>query len=143
VLQAHSVAGYIVCYAVMLAIYYTNSWGAKSQPFMSTQLRSEDGSKYPIAKVFVGGVLDESALQKYGIPKLTGSFAYAMFMANAAVSIYASHTGHDSNCLTTILDWCPHCPLRSILGRRHQKSLQEFKKRTIRRPPPRTHGCKL
>jgi hypothetical protein len=61
---------------------------------MSTQLRAEDGSKYPISKVFAGGVLDESALQKYGIPKLTGSFAYAMFMANAAVSINASQTNN-------------------------------------------------
>lgn len=59
---------------------------------MSTQLRSQDGSTYPISKVFAGGVLNESALQKYGIPRLTGSFAYAMFMANAAVNIHASYT---------------------------------------------------
>lgn len=71
---------------VMLIIYYTDTWGSKSQPFRSTQLRSQDGKKYPISKVFVGGVLDEEALQKYGIPRLTGTFAYAMFMANAAVS---------------------------------------------------------
>jgi hypothetical protein len=76
----------------MLAIYYTNSWNAKSQPFMSTQLRAENGTKYPVADVFVGGVLDESALEKYGAPKLTGSFAYSMFMANAAVSIHATGT---------------------------------------------------
>lgn len=57
---------------------------------MSTQLRAENGTKYPISKVFAGGVLDESALQTYGTPRLTGSFAYAMFMANAAVSIHAS-----------------------------------------------------
>lgn len=71
---------------VMLIIYYTDTWESKSQPFMSTQLRSQDGKKYPVSKVFVGGVLDEEALQKYGIPRLTGTFAYAMFMANAAVS---------------------------------------------------------
>ncbi|KAL5083024.1 hypothetical protein Trisim1_002247 [Trichoderma cf. simile WF8] len=90
-LQAHAAAGFIVCYAVVLAIYYTNSWSAKSQPFMSTQLRSENGTKYPVSEVFVGGVLDESALQKYGIPKLTGSFAYAMFMANAAIGALVAH----------------------------------------------------
>jgi hypothetical protein len=70
----------------MLGIYYTDTWGAKSQPFMSTQLRSQSGKRYPISKVFVGGVLDEEALQKNGIPRLTGSFAYGLFMANAAVS---------------------------------------------------------
>lgn len=69
----------------MLGIYYTDIWGSKSQPFMSTQLRSESGKKYPISKVFVGGILDEDALQRYGVPRLTGSFAYALLMANAAV----------------------------------------------------------
>ncbi|KAM0460201.1 hypothetical protein ACHAPV_004990 [Trichoderma viride] len=90
-LQAHSVAGYLVCYIVMLAIYYSNSWNAKSQPFMSTQLRAENGTKYPISKVFAGGVLDESALKTYGTPRLTGSFAYAMFMANAAIGALVAH----------------------------------------------------
>lgn len=70
----------------MLGIYYGNGWDAKSQPFMSTRLRSQDGSAYPTASVFVGGVLSQEALAKYGIPRLTGTFAYAMFMANAAVS---------------------------------------------------------
>lgn len=82
--------GYFVCFIAMLAIYYSNAWDAKSQPFMSTRLRSEDGSTYPIAKVFTGGVLNKDALAQYGIPRLTGSFAYAMFMANAAVSLRQS-----------------------------------------------------
>jgi hypothetical protein len=73
--------------AAMLGIYYTNGWEAKSQPFMSTRLRSEDGSAYPIEEVFTGGVLDQDSLAKYGVPRLSGSFAYAMFMANAAVSV--------------------------------------------------------
>ncbi len=79
--------GYFVCFLAMLGIYYNNTWNAKSLPFMSTRLLSEDGSRYPLTKVFVGGVLDHDALQKYGIPKITGTFAYAMFMANAAVSL--------------------------------------------------------
>ena len=71
----------------MLGIYYTNAWGAKSLPFMSTRLLTQDGSAYPTAKVFTGGVLDTDALAIYGNPSLSGSFAYAMFMANAAVSL--------------------------------------------------------
>ncbi|KAK1240374.1 hypothetical protein MKX07_004402 [Trichoderma sp. CBMAI-0711] len=90
-LQAHAAAGFLACYVIMLAIYYTNSWNSKSQPFMSTQLRAENGTKYPVSEVFVGGVLDENALQKYGVPKLTGSFAYAMFMANAAIGALVAH----------------------------------------------------
>ncbi|KAF8860940.1 OPT superfamily oligopeptide transporter [Acephala macrosclerotiorum] len=90
-LQANSAAGYLVCFAAMLGIYYTNAWGAKSLPFMSTRLLSSDGSKYPIAKVFVGGKLDHAALATYGIPSLSGSFAYAMFMANAAIGALITH----------------------------------------------------
>lgn len=74
----------------MLGIYYNNVWDAKSQPFMSTRLRTEDGGSYPITEVFVGGVLDKTALAKYGLPRLTATFAYAMFMANAAVSAPSS-----------------------------------------------------
>ncbi|KAK4131015.1 OPT superfamily oligopeptide transporter [Trichocladium antarcticum] len=91
VLQVHAALGYLVCFAAMLGIYYANVWDAKSQPFMSTRLRSADGSAYPITKVFSGGVLDQDALAKYGIPRLTGSFAYAMFMANAAIGALIAH----------------------------------------------------
>ncbi|KAI3535430.1 OPT oligopeptide transporter [Colletotrichum abscissum] len=90
-LQAHSAIGFFICFLAMIGIYYTNAWDAKSQPFMSTRLRSEDGTAYPIAKVFTGGVLNQDALAKYGIPRLTGSFAYAMFMANAAIGALVAH----------------------------------------------------
>lgn len=52
---------------------------------MSTTLKSHSGKSYPVAKVFKGGVLDKAALEQYGIPRLSGSFAYALFIANAAV----------------------------------------------------------
>ena len=75
----------------MLGIYYNNNWDAKSQLFMSTRLRTADGKSYPITKVFVNGVLDHNALAEYGLPRLTATFAYAMFMANAAVCILRLH----------------------------------------------------
>ena len=56
---------------------------------MSTRLLSEYGTAYPITEVFAGGVLEQDALATYGTLYLSGSFAYAMFMANAAVSIQA------------------------------------------------------
>lgn len=52
---------------------------------MSTRLRTADGKSYPTKEVFKGGVLDQAAFAKYGVPELSGSFAYAMLMANAAV----------------------------------------------------------
>lgn len=71
----------------MLGIYYGNVWGASSLPFMSTRLLSENGTAYPITSVFTGGVLDKEALMEAGIPRLTGTFAYSMLMANIAVSL--------------------------------------------------------
>ena len=71
----------------MLGIYYGNGWDAKAQPFMSTQLRSLTGERYPTQEVFVKGILDESALANVGPPRLAATFAYAMFIANAAVRI--------------------------------------------------------
>jgi hypothetical protein len=76
----------MICSLAMLGIYYGNVWGARSLPFMSTKLLTDDGSKYPTSKVFINGVLDTEALATYGVPKLSGTFAYAMLMSNAAVS---------------------------------------------------------
>jgi hypothetical protein len=73
----------------MLGIYYSNAWGSKSLPFMSTRLLLANGSQYPIGDVFAGGALNTTALESTGIPLLSGSFAYSMFMANAAVSTQA------------------------------------------------------
>jgi hypothetical protein len=69
----------------MIGIYYGNAWNSQSLPFMSTKLLMANGTSYPTTDVFPGGVLDEAKMLEYGLPKLTGSFAFAMFMANAAV----------------------------------------------------------
>jgi len=124
-LQAHAAVGFFVCFLAMLGIYYTDAWGAKSQPFMSTKLRTEDGKAYPITDVFAGGLLDHEAFAEAGIPRLAGSFAYAMFIANAAVSLRPKN--EDPSCgLTKIhLDRCPRCPLLPVLGQRRRQAVQE------------------
>ncbi|KAJ5570226.1 OPT oligopeptide transporter [Penicillium hispanicum] len=91
VLQAHAAVGLFTCFIVMLGIYYGNGWDSKSLPFMSTDLLMANGTSYPITEVFTGGVLNKSALEKYGVPKLTGSFAFSMFMANAAIGALIVH----------------------------------------------------
>lgn len=102
----------------MLGIYYGNGWGAKSLPFMSTKLLMSNGTAYPVADVFVDGVLDESQLLKYGLPKLTGTFAFAMFMANAAVSTKSPDVHASVHKLTILhfLDRCSHRSLHPLLG---------------------------
>ncbi|KAG6096698.1 hypothetical protein E4U30_001293 [Claviceps sp. LM220 group G6] len=89
--QVHEAIGFLICFIAMLGIYYTNAWDAKSLPFMSTRLWTAGGKAYPTSEVFLGGVLDKTAFAKYGIPRLSGTFAYAMFMANAAIGALIAH----------------------------------------------------
>lgn len=74
------------CFIIMLAISYGNGWYSKSLPFMSTKLLTAEGKKYPITKVLPGGVLDKDLLAGHGTPRIARIFAYAMFMAIAAIS---------------------------------------------------------
>lgn len=75
----------------MLGIYYSNAWGARSLPFMSTRLLTAEGKRYPTKDVFKGGVLDPEAFAAAGVPQVSGSFAYAMLMANAAIGALIFH----------------------------------------------------
>ncbi|CAG8214265.1 unnamed protein product [Penicillium olsonii] len=87
-LQLHSTVGLGICCLVMIAIYYGNVWDALSQPFMSPILRTDSGKPYPSKSLFPSGRLDISMLEKYGIPRLSGTFAYGLLMANAAASTH-------------------------------------------------------
>ncbi|KAK8213651.1 putative oligopeptide transporter [Phyllosticta capitalensis] len=90
-LQAHRAVGYVICFAAMAGIYWGNVWDSLDLPFMSTSLRMDNGTAYPTTDVFVGGVLDKDALARYGIPRLAGTFAYSMLMANAAIGALIMH----------------------------------------------------
>ncbi|KAF5012261.1 hypothetical protein FDECE_1642 [Fusarium decemcellulare] len=92
VLQAHMAIGYFFCFIVMTAIYYGNALDSKLLPFMSTRLLQANGTAYPVTEVFDGGVLNKTALAEHGLPRLTGTFAFAMFMANAAIGALVVHT---------------------------------------------------
>ncbi|KAJ5782256.1 hypothetical protein N7457_004030 [Penicillium paradoxum] len=90
-LQIHQALGFFVCFILMIGIYYGNAWDSRSLPFMSTRLLASNGTAYPINDVFPGGVLDETALANFGLPKLTGTFAFSLFMANAAIGALIVH----------------------------------------------------
>lgn len=82
---------------------------------MSTRLLSANGTAYPVSSVFPGGVLDEAALLEQGIPKLTGSFAFAMLMANAAVR--ATEILPSKWKLIKMIDRCLDRSLHFVLGK--------------------------
>lgn len=86
---------------------------------MSTKLLLNNGTSYPVKDVFVDGVLDETALFNYGLPKLTGTFAFSMFMANAAVSTKSPYISKIDPSADHFQDWCSHCSLLPLLGQRY------------------------
>ncbi|KAJ5202296.1 hypothetical protein N7449_004375 [Penicillium cf. viridicatum] len=90
-LQVHQAAGIFSCFIIMIGIYYGNGWNSRELPFMSTRMLLSNGTVYPVETVFPGGVLDEAALLENGLPRLTGTFAFAMFMANAAMGALILH----------------------------------------------------
>lgn len=53
---------------------------------MASNLRTADGGLYNASTVFVNGILDRTALESVGLPRLTGSYAWSLTVGNAAVS---------------------------------------------------------
>ncbi|KAL1412167.1 hypothetical protein Q8F55_003176 [Vanrija albida] len=90
-LQANFAAGIVICYIAMLAVYYGNAWGAKSQPFMSTSLRTAEGGRYNSSAVFINGILDEAKLEQVGLPQLSGTYTWALLIGNAAIGALIGH----------------------------------------------------
>ncbi|CAG7944889.1 unnamed protein product [Penicillium nalgiovense] len=90
-LQVHQAVGLFSCFIIMIGIYYGNGWNSRSLPFMSTRLLTNNGTAYPLSDVFPSGILDEVALAEHGLPRITGTFAFAMFMANAAMGALIVH----------------------------------------------------
>ncbi|KAJ5918753.1 OPT superfamily oligopeptide transporter [Penicillium verhagenii] len=90
-LQLHTAIGTGACFIFMIGIYYGNVWSSKSLPFMSSRLLTSNGTRYPIAELFPDGVLDESILLKFGVPKLSGSFVWGVFCAFAAIGALIVH----------------------------------------------------
>ncbi|MCO5588277.1 hypothetical protein L7F22_042232 [Adiantum nelumboides] len=89
--QANSWIGLFFCYIIFAALYYGNAFGARDLPFLSTSLWTEAGTKYPSTKVFINGVLDKTALAKYGPPRLTATYAFGMFVGNMSVGGLIAH----------------------------------------------------
>ncbi|ODN75285.1 hypothetical protein L202_06468 [Cryptococcus amylolentus CBS 6039] len=91
ILQANYASGIVFCWIAFLAVYYGNAWSAKSLPFLSTTLHTASGDTYPTAKVFVNGILDESALERYGLPKLSGTYVWAMVVNSLSIGALVAH----------------------------------------------------
>ncbi|KAI2673277.1 hypothetical protein DTO006G1_9619 [Penicillium roqueforti] len=87
----HTTLGAGISAMIMIGIYYGNGWGSRSLPFMASNLLMANGTTYPVKEVFPGGLLDKSVIEKYGLPQITGAFAFGLFTANAAIGALILH----------------------------------------------------
>ncbi|KAH9914494.1 oligopeptide transporter [Epithele typhae] len=84
--QANSWVGYVICYIVIMGIYYTNAWNSLAFPMLSTSLFAQNGTVYNQRYVFGPTfTLNETALEEIGLPALTGSNAWANLTANLGI----------------------------------------------------------
>ncbi|KAJ1310044.1 hypothetical protein OPQ81_006797 [Rhizoctonia solani] len=90
--QGNSWIGYGICYIAILAIYYSNTWDAKSFPMLSTSIFGADGKRYNQTAVFGPTyTLNHTALEEYGLPHLTGSNAWTNMTACWSIGGLIAH----------------------------------------------------
>ena len=90
--QLNSWIGYVIWYAAMLGLYYSNTWSAKSFPFMSTSLWLANGTQFSTTSIIDDqGTIDSSKLKEVGLPNLTASTAWGYFTQNLAIGALITH----------------------------------------------------
>ncbi|CAE6455014.1 unnamed protein product [Rhizoctonia solani] len=90
--QGNSWIGYGICYVAILAIYYSNTWDAKSFPMLSTSIFGADGKRYNQTAVFGPTfTLNHTALEEYGLPHLTGSNVWTNMTACWSIGGLIAH----------------------------------------------------
>ncbi|KAK0220366.1 OPT oligopeptide transporter protein-domain-containing protein [Armillaria fumosa] len=90
--QVNSWVGYIICYIVIAAIYYSDAWNSKSFPMLSTAIFSANGTVYRQSAVFGSEwTINQTALDEIGLPALTGSNAWTNLTANLGIGGLIAH----------------------------------------------------
>ena len=105
---------------------------------MASNLRTADGGRYNASTVFINGILDRTALERVGLPRLTGSYAWSLTVGNAAVSF----TPLSPN-TTNSLDWSTNRSCHPLLAERCLGVYQSFQNRRLGGPTPRCYAGQI
>ncbi|CAF3264246.1 unnamed protein product [Rotaria socialis] len=92
--QINIMIGFVILAWIMTpAAYYTNLWGAKAFPMVSTRVFTEDGYCYNIKSVLNSqNRLNETAYNTYGEMRMTVIFAFSYGASFAAIAAVIVHT---------------------------------------------------
>jgi hypothetical protein len=105
---------------------------------MASNLRTADGGRYNASTVFINGILDRTALERVGLPRLTGSYAWSLTVGNAAVS-----STYFCSIIAYPLDRSAHCTCHSLLAKRRLGIYQSFQDGRLRGPTSRRHAGQI
>lgn len=76
----------------MPALYYGNAWGAKSLPFMSTDLFTQDGGHFKLLSVIGDDFkVDRAKSAAVGLPRMTATTLWGFFTQNCAIGALITH----------------------------------------------------
>ncbi|OTB05950.1 hypothetical protein M426DRAFT_121631 [Hypoxylon sp. CI-4A] len=90
--QLNTWIGYVILYAALLGLYYSNAWDAQNFPFMSTSLFAANGTVYdPTAILNEKNVIDYGKVNEVGLPYLTASSVWGYFTQNLAIGALIAH----------------------------------------------------
>ncbi|KAF6807186.1 peptide transporter mtd1 [Colletotrichum musicola] len=90
--QLNSWIGYAIWYVAMPALFYSNTWGAKTFPFMSTALFASNGTRWSTTAVLNDrGVIDYDKLDQVGLPYMTSSTVWGYLTSSMAIGALITH----------------------------------------------------
>ncbi|KAJ5757700.1 uncharacterized protein N7511_006394 [Penicillium nucicola] len=90
--QLNSWLGNLIWYPAWLGLWYSNTWSAKTFPFMSTSLFRENGTVLHTMSILnEDGIIDSKKLQDTSLPFLSSSAVWVFFCSNMAIGALIIH----------------------------------------------------
>lgn len=90
--QINDWIGNLIWYPTMLALWYSNTWSAKTFPFMTTSLFRENGTLlHTVSILNKDGIIDQKNLEDVGLPYMSSSTVWNYFAANLAIGALIVH----------------------------------------------------
>ena len=89
--------GVVICICLFSGVFYTNLWNAQNFPFLSQVLFSQDSnSTDPIqwnqtAVIGADNLIDKAALDVYGLPWFSTTYALATLLVNMSITASITH----------------------------------------------------
>jgi hypothetical protein len=93
----NSLAGYLLSIGIFMGLYYSNHWNAKSFPFLSPQMFSDNSTSHKFVSYNQSAILDsryrvdQDQLAVHGLPHYTSSHVFAMTVRNLGITASISH----------------------------------------------------